>query len=150
MNVLNELRDFGRRSNIMDMAFGAIAGGAFVGVVSSLVNGKPLMALMNLAVGGVVLLLLAIAINQAKASSSSATGTLGDADAGSTSVCPLCRERHRPEATVCPHCGRDLPASGKTEKKPVQGRRPAQDKGPDQGKEQAPAKRRNPTPRDRG
>lgn len=51
MKLLKEFREFISRGNVIDMAVGVIIGGAFTGIVNSLVNDL-FMPLLGLLTGG--------------------------------------------------------------------------------------------------
>ncbi len=61
MKLLKEFREFISRGNVIDMAVGVIIGGAFTGIVNSLVNDM-FMPLLGLITGGVNFSALSIQI----------------------------------------------------------------------------------------
>ena len=61
MKLLKEFREFIARGNVMDMAVGVIIGGAFTGIVNSLVN-DVFMPLLGLLTGGMNFAALSIRI----------------------------------------------------------------------------------------
>ncbi len=125
-----EFKKFISRGNVVDMAVGIIIGGAFTGIVTSLVEdiinpliglfggmnfdrysitllgeatlnyGKFLTAVMNFVIMAFVVFLLVSAINKIK---DSATPKKPEG-APTTKKCPFCKSEIDIEATRCPHC----------------------------------------------
>ncbi len=127
---LREFREFALRGNVMDLAVGIIIGGAFQGIVKSLVDDliSPFIGLfantnfndLILTVGGVqikygsfltnvlnfvimafVIFLLMKGINRL---SSVGKKAKEEAAAPTEKVCPYCRTKIAVQATRCPHC----------------------------------------------
>ncbi|MBE5880808.1 MAG: large conductance mechanosensitive channel protein MscL [Lachnospiraceae bacterium] len=124
-----EFKKFISRGNVIDMAVGIIIGGAFTGIVSSLVEdiinpliglfggmnfdrysitllgeatlnyGKFLTAVMNFVIMAFVVFLLVSMINKA-----SDKMKPKKEDAPTTKKCPFCKSDIHLEATRCPNC----------------------------------------------
>lgn len=126
----NEFKTFISRGNVIDMAVGIIIGGAFTGIVSSLVEdiinpliglfggmnfdlyklslkgeatlnyGKFLTALMNFIIMAFVVFLLVSMINKMAEKLKKPQAEA----APTTKKCPFCKSDIHLEATRCPHC----------------------------------------------
>jgi len=124
-----EFKKFISRGNVIDMAVGIIIGGAFTGIVSSLVEdiinpliglfggmnfdrysitllgeatlnyGKFLTAVMNFVIMAFVVFLLVSMINKTAEKMNPKKE-----DAPMTKKCPFCKSDIHLEATRCPHC----------------------------------------------
>lgn len=124
-----EFKKFISRGNVIDMAVGIIIGGAFTGIVSSLVEdiinpliglfggmnfdrysitllgeatlnyGKFLTAVMNFVIMAFVVFLLVSMINKTAEKMKPKKE-----DAPMTKKCPFCKSDIHLEATRCPHC----------------------------------------------
>lgn len=134
----DEFKAFIARGNVMDMAVGIIIGGAFTGIVSSLVEdiinpilglfggmnfdklhvkllgevtlnyGKFLTAVMNFLIMAFVVFVIVKALNTA--ASKMVPKKKEEPAAPTTKVCPFCKSEIAIEATRCPHCTSELPA----------------------------------------
>ncbi|MBQ8197966.1 MAG: large conductance mechanosensitive channel protein MscL [Lachnospiraceae bacterium] len=128
-NLIEEFKKFISRGNVVDMAVGIIIGGAFTGIVTSLVEdiinpliglfggmnfdrykltllgeatlnyGEFLTAVMNFVIMAFVVFLLVSAINKM----SDKVNPKNPADP-TTKKCPFCKSEIHLEATRCPHC----------------------------------------------
>lgn len=128
-NFIEEFKKFISRGNVVDMAVGIIIGGAFTGIVTSLVEdiinpliglfggmnfdrykltllgeatlnyGEFLTAVMNFVIMAFVVFLLVSAINKM----SEKVNPKKPADP-TTKKCPFCKSEIHLEATRCPHC----------------------------------------------
>jgi len=128
-NFIEEFKKFISRGNVVDMAVGIIIGGAFTGIVTSLVEdiinpliglfggmnfdrykltllgeatlnyGEFLTAVMNFVIMAFVVFLLVSAINKM----SDKVNPKNPADP-TTKKCPFCKSEIHLEATRCPHC----------------------------------------------
>ena len=128
-NFLDEFKKFISRGNVVDMAVGVIIGGAFTGIVTSLVEdiinpmiglfggmnfdrykitllgeatlnyGEFLTAVMNFIIMAFVVFLIVRAINKM----SEKVNPKKPADP-TTKKCPFCKSDIHLEATRCPHC----------------------------------------------
>ncbi len=126
---IEEFKKFISRGNVVDMAVGIIIGGAFTGIVTSLVEdiinpliglfggmnfdrykltllgeatlnyGEFLTAVMNFVIMAFVVFLLVSAINKM----SDKVNPKKPADP-TTKKCPFCKSEIHLEATRCPHC----------------------------------------------
>lgn len=126
-----EFKTFISRGNVMDMAVGIIIGGAFTGIVSSLVEdiispvlglfgglnfdklsvtlmgeatlnyGKFITAIINFLIMALVIFSIIKAMN---AASSRMKPKEEEEAAPKTKVCPFCRSEIAVEAVRCPHC----------------------------------------------
>ncbi|MEY8426536.1 large conductance mechanosensitive channel protein MscL [Lachnospiraceae bacterium 46-15] len=126
-----EFKTFISRGNVMDMAVGIIIGGAFTGIVSSLVEdiispvlglfgglnfdklsvtlmgevtlnyGKFITAIINFLIMALVIFSIIKAMN---AASSRMKPKEEEAAAPKTKICPFCRSEIAVEAVRCPHC----------------------------------------------
>lgn len=128
--MLKEFKTFAMRGNVIDMAVGVIIGGAFKGIVDSLVNdilspvigligkrdfsglvlkifgvelkyGAFITAVINFIIMAFVIFLLVKGLNK--------LSTLGKKEeikeeAVTTKKCPFCMSEIAIEATRCPHC----------------------------------------------
>ncbi len=128
---INEFKEFISRGNVMDMAVGIIIGGAFTGIVSSLVEdiinpvlglfggmnldkmhvnlfgeatlnyGRFITAIINFLLMSLVLFLLIRTVNKAK---SKFAAKKEEAEKINTKTCPYCKSEIALEASRCPHC----------------------------------------------
>ena len=115
---LSEFKKFALRGNVMDLAVGVIIGGAFQGIVKSLVDDliSPLIGLVAntdlsgflLTIGGVeinfiimafVIFLLVRLLNRL-----SSLGKKPEIKTETTKICPYCKSAIDITATRCPHC----------------------------------------------
>ncbi len=131
--LIGEFKEFIMRGNVMDMAVGVIIGGAFGGIISSLVEdiltpiigmlgGNPdfssikigggimignfINAVLNFVLIGLCMFLVVKAFNKAK----SITEKPAEEEAPTTKTCPFCKSEIPIEATRCAHCTSELPA----------------------------------------
>ena len=132
-NFMKEFKEFIARGNVMDMAVGIIIGGAFTGIVSSLVENviQPLIVLITgggAGVGGLqipvnadtvidfgafisaiinFLIIAWVVFLMVKALNKmqSLAATEEVVEEEPAPVCPHCLEEVKPGATRCPHCG---------------------------------------------
>ena len=128
-----EFKKFIARGNVMDMAVGVIIGGAFTGIVTSLVNdiitpllglfggmnfdkyqwnitkdvvlyyGNFITAVINFLIMALIVFIIVRTINNA--------GTKlkkKDTPAKTTKKCPYCKSEIAIDATRCPHCTSEL------------------------------------------
>jgi large conductance mechanosensitive channel len=131
----DEFKEFINQGSVMDMAVGVIIGGAFKGIVDSLVNdilspilgavGGANLADKSISIGGATLgwgnfitsvinfLIMAFvifsivkALNKAKDLMKKPAEETPAAP--TTKICPYCRSEIAIEATKCPHCTSDL------------------------------------------
>ena len=129
-----EFKAFIARGNVMDMAVGVIIGGAFSGIVSSLVediispiigifggadfsslvaevNGSPIAygkfitAIINFLIIAFVLFTIIKALNKMQ---EVAKKPEEEEAAPTTKMCPYCKSEISIEATRCPHCTSQL------------------------------------------
>lgn len=128
---IEEFKKFISRGNVMDMAVGIIIGGAFTGIVSSLVEdiinpllglfggmnfdqyklqltgevtlnyGKFITAIINFLIMALVIFLLMKIMNKA---TSLVAKKEEEPAAPTTKKCPYCKSEIDIEATRCPHC----------------------------------------------
>lgn len=128
--ILEEFKTFISRGNVVDMAVGIIIGGAFTGIVSSLVEdiinpliglfggmnfdrysitllgeatlnyGKFLTAVMNFIIMAFVVFMLVSMINK----TAEKMKKKQEEAAPTTKKCPFCKSDIHLEATRCPHC----------------------------------------------
>lgn len=126
---MKEFKEFISRGNVMDMAVGVIIGGAFTGIVSSLVEdiinpllgvfggmnfdqysvtllgtatlnyGKFITAVINFLIMALVVFLIVRTLNKAAAKMAPKKPV-----ASTTKKCTYCRSEIAIEATRCPHC----------------------------------------------
>ena len=127
--IIKEFKEFIARGNVMDMAVGIIIGGAFTGIVSSLVEdiinpilglfggmnfdrlsvnllgevtlnyGKFISAVINFLIMAAVIFILIKIVN--KATSKFAPKKEAPKN---TKKCPFCMSEINKDATRCPHC----------------------------------------------
>ncbi len=128
--IFEEFKTFISRGNVIDMAVGIIIGGAFTGIVSSLVEdiinpliglfggmnfdrykvtllgeatlnyGEFLTAVMNFIIMAFVVFLLVRMINK----TAEKMKKPAEEAAPTTKKCPFCKSDIHLEATRCPHC----------------------------------------------
>lgn len=133
-NFMNEFKKFICRGNVMDMAVGIIIGGAFTGIVNSLVSdiinpllglfggmnfdqlvwnitgevtlayGKFITAVINFLIMAFVIFVLVRTMNKI----SDKYGKKEEPKAPTTKKCPYCKSDIAPDATRCPHCTSQL------------------------------------------
>ena len=126
---MKEFKEFISRGNVMDMAVGVIIGGAFTGIVSSLVEniinpllglfggmnfdqfsvtlmgtatlnyGKFITAVINFLIMALVVFVIVRTLNKAAAKMAPKKEA-----APKTKKCPYCRSEIAIEATRCAHC----------------------------------------------
>lgn len=129
---LEEFKEFIRRGNVMDMAVGVIIGGAFSGIVTSLVDdiinpilgifggvnfdeltlkltgdaslnyGKFITAVINFLIMALIVFMIVKTIN--KAASRFAAKAEEAEEEPATKICPFCKSEIALEAVRCPHC----------------------------------------------
>lgn len=133
---MDEFKAFISRGNVMDMAVGVIIGGAFTGIVSSLVDdiinpvlglfggmnfdklalkltgevtlnyGKFISAVLNFLIMALVIFVIVKFVNKA------ATKLIPQKEEKpiepTTKICPYCKSEIAIEATRCPHCTSEL------------------------------------------
>lgn len=127
---MKEFKEFISRGNVMDMAVGVIIGGAFTGIVSSLVEdiinpllglfggmnfdqfsvtlmgtatlnyGKFITAVINFLIMALVVFLIVRTMNKAAAKFAPKKGP----EAPKTKKCLYCKSNIAIDATRCPHC----------------------------------------------
>ena len=127
---MKEFKEFISRGNVMDMAVGVIIGGAFTGIVSSLVEdiinpllglfggmnfdqfsvtlmgtatlnyGKFITAVINFLIMALVVFLIVRTMNKAAAKFAPKKGP----EAPKTKKCLYCKSDIAIDATRCPHC----------------------------------------------
>ena len=130
---LDEFKQFISRGNVMDMAVGIIIGGAFTGIVSSLVEdiinpllglfggmnfdqyklpltgevtlnyGEFITSIINFLIMALVIFLLINGMNKATSLTAKKEKEAEEA-APTTKKCPFCKSEIDIEATRCPHC----------------------------------------------
>lgn len=134
---LREFKEFAMRGNVMDMAVGVVIGGAFKGIVDSLVNdllnpllglfgnqdlsgyelvlggatfrvGAFLTAVVNFILMAFVIFLLVKGINRLHALAVRRAAQAAPA-APTTKICPYCKSEIAIDATRCPHCTSQQP-----------------------------------------
>ncbi len=128
---IREFKEFISRGNVMDMAVGIIIGGAFTGIVSSLVEdiinpilglfggmnfdqlrlnllgevtlnyGKFITAVINFLIMALVIFVIIKAMNRAAEKFSHKKE---EPAAITTKVCPFCKSEISVDAIRCPHC----------------------------------------------
>ena len=133
-NFMNEFKKFICRGNVMDMAVGIIIGGAFTGIVTSLVDdiinpllglfggmnfdqlvwnitgdvtlayGKFITAIINFLIMALVIFFLVRTVNKMSEKFSKKE----EQKAPTTKKCPYCKSDIALEATRCPHCTSQL------------------------------------------
>ena len=132
-NFIKEFKAFISRGNVMDMAVGIIIGGAFTGIVSSLVEdiltpflgmfggdnlenlhiqllgqatlnyGKFLSAVINFLIMSLVVFIIVKLMNKA-ASMIHKKETEEAEEAAATKICPYCKSEIPADAVRCAHC----------------------------------------------
>lgn len=136
MKLFREFREFIARGNVLDMAVGVIVGGAFTGIVNSLVNDL-IMPLLGLLTGGVNFAALSVQIGPGEedvlrygAFIAAVINFLLIAaalflvvkainslhrrrrpvvdDRPTMQICPYCMSEISVAATRCPHCTSEL------------------------------------------
>ena len=135
MKLIKEFREFIARGNVLDMAVGVIIGGAFTGIVNSLVN-DIFMPLLGLLTGGMNFASLSVQIGPGegdvlaygsfiaavinfllialvlflliKAINSLHRKKAAPPPVVTVKVCPFCRSEISVDATRCPHCTSEL------------------------------------------
>lgn len=136
---LQEFKDFAMRGNVMDMAVGVVIGGAFKGIVDSLVNdllnpllgmfgnqdlsgydvvlfetpfhvGAFLTSVINFVIMAFIIFLLVKGMNRLRVLTSRKEAA--EAPAPTTKVCPYCKTEIHIDATRCPHCTSEQPTIG--------------------------------------
>ena len=135
--LIKEFKEFISRGNVMDMAVGAIIGGAFTAIVTSLVN-DIMMPLLSLITGGFDFTSLCIVLGEGEDAATLNYGAFiaavinfllialvifilikminqvtkkkkEEAPApATTKVCPFCKEEIAIDAIKCPHCTSEL------------------------------------------
>ena len=133
MSYMDEVKEFISRGNVMDMAVGVIVGGAFTGIVNSLVDNiiNPAITLITggngTEVGGLnfngidlgafisailnFLIIAFVLFNIVKALNKMQAAVKKDEpveEAAPAPVCPHCLEEVKEGATRCPHCGGEI------------------------------------------
>ncbi len=131
--LIGEFKEFIMRGNVMDMAVGVIIGGAFGGIITSLVEdvltpiigmigGNPdfssitigggimignfINAVLNFLIIGLCMFLVVKAFNKANEKLKKPE----EEAAPTTKTCPFCKTEISIEATRCPNCTSELPA----------------------------------------
>lgn len=137
MKIIQEFKEFISRGSVLDMAVGVIVGGAFTGIVNSLVNDM-FMPLLGLLTGGMNFSALSIRLGDGEgdvlgygAFIAAVVNFLLIAlalflfikaanrlrfrkrqeqaqEAPAARVCPFCKSEIDPAATRCPHCTSQL------------------------------------------
>ena len=132
-----EFKKFIARGNVMDMAVGVIIGGAFTGIVTSLVNdiitpllglfggmnfdkyqwnitkdvvlyyGNFITAIINFLIMALIVFIIVRTLNNAGKKFKK------DTPAKTTKKCPYCKSEIAIDATRCPHCTSVLPEEEK-------------------------------------
>ena len=130
-----EFKKFIARGNVMDMAVGIIIGGAFMAIVTSLVDDM-LMPVLSLIVGGFDFNALCIVLGEGEDAATLNYGSFiaaiinfllisvvifmlikginklsvkkEEAAAPTTKECPFCKEQIAISAVRCPHCTSEL------------------------------------------
>ena len=140
MSFFKEFRDFAVRGNVVDMAVGIIIGGAFGGIVTSLVN-DVIMPPIGLALGNMDFSSLALTLREATGETPAVTIGYGlfinkvinfvivafaifvvikqmnrlkkpaPTAAPATRPCPYCQSDIPLKAVRCPHCTSQLDAA---------------------------------------
>ncbi len=128
--MLNELKAFVMRGNVLDLAIAVIIGGAFGKIISSLVN-DILMPLIGLIIGGIDFSGLAFTVGNAKVTYGNFINNIIDfliiafvifmmvkgvnatkkaplPEDPTTKECPHCFTTIPIKATRCPHCTSEL------------------------------------------
>ena len=133
-SFMTEFKEFAMKGSVMDMAVGIIIGGALTAIVTSLVNdilnpiiglfvgnnfaglkaefagvtltyGNFIMAVINFIIVAFVIFCIIKAMNKAR----DIKGT--EEEAPTTKECPFCKSEISIEATRCPNCTSELPAT---------------------------------------
>ena len=134
-SFMTEFKQFVMRGNVMDMAVGIIIGGAFTGIVTSLVEdiinpilgifggmnfdkltiklageatlnyGKFFSAVINFLIMALIIFIIIKTMNKA---SEKLIKKEEEAEASTTKECPFCKSTISINATKCPHCTSDL------------------------------------------
>ena len=133
---LQEFKDFAMRGNVMDMAIVVVIGGAFKGIVDSLVNdllnpllglfgsqdlssyeivlggaefrvGAFLTAVINFIIMAFVIFMIVKGMNRLHTLTSRKTEEKPAAP--TTKICPYCKSEIAVDATRCPHCTSEQP-----------------------------------------
>lgn len=137
MKLLKEFREFIARGNVLDMAVGVIIGGAFTGIVNSLVN-DVFMPVLGLLTGGMNFASLSVRIGPREGDVLSYGAFIAAvinfllialvlfllikavnrlhrkkeaqaiADEPTVQICPYCKSAIAIDATRCPHCTSEL------------------------------------------
>ena len=133
MSYMDEFKQFISKGNVMDMAVGVIVGGAFTGIVNSLVDniinpaltlitggsgtevgglnfngidlGAFISAILNFLIIAFVLFNIVKALNKMQAVVKPEEPAEEPAPAP---TCPFCLEEIKEGATRCPHCGAEI------------------------------------------
>ena len=130
--IFEEFKKFIARGNVMDMAVGVIIGGAFTGIVTSLVNdiitpllglfggmnfdkyqwnitkdvvlyyGNFITAIINFLIMALIVFIIVRTLNNAGKKFKK------DTPAKTTKKCPYCKSEIAIDATRCPHCTSEL------------------------------------------
>lgn len=130
-SFMKEFKQFVMRGNVMDMAVGIIIGGAFTGIVTSLVEdiinpilgifggtnfdnlaiklagdatlnyGKFISAVINFLIMALIIFIIIKTMNKA---SEKLTKKEEEDEAPTTKECPFCKSEISIEASRCPHC----------------------------------------------
>ncbi len=136
-SFMKEFKEFAMQGNVMDMAVGIIIGGALTAIVTSLVDdilnpiiglfvgenfndltaefagvslgyGKFIMAVINFIIVALVIFCIIKAMNKASKLRKSEPE---EEEAPTTKVCPFCKSEIDINATRCPHCTSEQPAT---------------------------------------
>ncbi len=136
MKLFREFREFIARGNVMDMAVGVIIGGAFTGIVNSLVN-DVFMPVLGLLTGGMNFAALSVRIGPGEGDVLSYGAFIAAVinfllialvlfllikainslhrkkqpvadDSPAMQICPYCMSEIPIAATRCPHCTSEL------------------------------------------
>lgn len=136
MKLIKEFREFIARGNVVDMAVGVIIGGAFTGIVNSLVN-DIIMPVLGLLTGGMNFAALSVQIGPGEGDVLSYGAFIAAVinflliaavlflvvkvinslhrkkqpvvdDQPTTQICPYCMSEIPLAATRCPHCTSEL------------------------------------------
>ncbi len=133
-NFIKEFKAFISRGNVMDMAVGIIIGGAFTGIVSSLVEdiltpflgmfggdnlenlhiqllgqatlnyGKFLSAVINFLIMSLVVFIIVKLMNKAASMMHKKETEEAEEAAAATKICPYCKSEIPADAVRCAHC----------------------------------------------
>lgn len=135
MKLLKEFKEFISRGNVMDMAVGVIIGGAFTGIVNSLVN-DVFMPVLGLLTGGINFAALSVQIGPGEGDVLGYGSFIAAVvnfllialvlfliikainrfhrkkepvlDEPTVQICPYCKSAIAIDATRCPHCTSEL------------------------------------------